>query len=1227
MKKNKTLSLLVTGALLVPNLIAPIYASENNFVKWSKLIGSTGGTSASLAYSDTVSHVETLIDGNLLVAGTFDGNKVTGNDKLKGKSDGYIAKYSTTGEEIFSTLIGGNNAEVLNYAIASNHGGYVAVGYTQSNDQDFDTLLKGGKDGFVVKLDEEGKIEKLVTFGGTDADEFKMILNDLDGGYIAVGYTHSTNGDLENIKDTTDRDAVIVKYDQDLNIQWTTTVGGSQGSKMDEFNSVVRTDDGYFAVGYANSNGDDLEGIHLGKKDILVVKFDESGKKLWVKTYGGSLDDTANIVLNTARNNEDGGRARIVQEDDVKNQGLIIAGSTASTDGTFTSKENEGTSSFILRLDYDGNVIFEDTLASTSANKATGLKVVEDGFVLSGTYSSNDLDFTGQHLNGKQNVYVSYYSKTGNRLNINSFGGNNSDEVLGIERAANEDYIVFGKTTSNNEFATGLQGKVDGFIAAVDGDQVLSYTTEKYLVPVKAIKAKEDSASMMAPMLYEKAYVEKEGDQYLVTFYFQNATIMGSTVSSKTLGAVSYDDHGTLVPALYDEYDEKTQIKTIQIRADSLDDPIGIHIEDAMGDIRLSFSFDQKEETETPPYFEPVEITVPDFDASYKTAIGGSDYDYVNDAATLANGNTVIVGQTYSNDGDFENIRKGGSSGFVLEYDQNHNIVNKMLIGGTEYDSIAYISGIAPTDDGGYFIAGSYSEGVGVDPTGDFASLNTEGSVHGKQDTFIARYNANHEQLWIKGFSGSEYDQAKSIKATPDGGSITLIETNSNDGDMLDKNAGLFDLALVKYDESGNLQWTQYINGRNIESSHSGIDVLANGNYVVAGIYSSTDGTFADADRYGNLFDLFACEVDQNGNILSTHTYGGDSNEYFNEVKATSDGGFIMVGDTKSSTDTFAGSAGYDNAYVLKCNANFEKEWVKVLKSTDNSDAISVVETNDNYYVLGDTRGNDFDFENLSKGNMDVFLAQLDKSGNLLEINTIGGVDADYAVRLNQINNYQLGILTYSESTNGDFTDMNRGKFDGDYFVYDFTTKPEDSKVEISSDSNPISNSKQDLVFTFSQDVPSLISILVDGKAIDISAYVKVEGNTITISKGYLATLSAASHAIVFHFANGQTVNASVIITKQTDNLTPDKDHTQDKPNQDAKDDQTNQDNQNQGSNDNQTSGDQSKVEQTSSNGSSSQTTSSVNTSDTTTISSALGLFVVSLFGALMLRRKKSTKQ
>ena len=88
--------------------------------------------------------------------------------------------------------------------------------------------------------------------------------------------------------------------------------------------------------------------------------------------------------------------------------------------------------------------------------------------------------------------------------------------------------------------------------------------------------------------------------------------------------------------------------------ATSLEEPIAIHIEDAMGDIRFAFDVSGMQETETPPYFAPVEVTQPEFANEWKTNIGGSDYDYTNDMAQLANGNTVVVGQTYSNDMDLK---------------------------------------------------------------------------------------------------------------------------------------------------------------------------------------------------------------------------------------------------------------------------------------------------------------------------------------------------------------------------------------------------------------------------------------------------------------------------------------------------------------------------------------------------------------------------------------------
>ena len=214
-----------------------------------------------------------------------------------------------------------------------------------------------------------------------------------------------------------------------------------------------------------------------------------------------------------------------------------------------------------------------------------------------------------------------------------------------------------------------LKGKYDGFLASLAGATLEQYAEEKYLVPVEAWKANEDSLSMMAPLLYKDAYVEKIGFKYTVTIYFTNATIMGTQVSASTLGEVSYEKNGEMIAVLKDEYDEVTQVKTVMLEVDDLDTPVKLHIDKAMGDIRLSFSSKDMVETTNPPYFAPVEVEQPDFKTSWKVNIGGSDYDYTDDMTVLKNGNIVAVGQSYSNDGDFQNLLKGGSIAYINQYD------------------------------------------------------------------------------------------------------------------------------------------------------------------------------------------------------------------------------------------------------------------------------------------------------------------------------------------------------------------------------------------------------------------------------------------------------------------------------------------------------------------------------------------------------------------------------
>lgn len=1042
-----TLSILSLGMIASMCSISINAIEADNVANWVTMYGDIGNNSIT---PDMINGAERLINGDIIAAGTFDGNKVTGVEQAKGKSDGAVILYDKNGLMKWETLVGGSAADSFNAVTETNDGSYVVVGVSQSDDGDLANLKKGGKDGLVAKLDSHGSLVKVVTVGGSDADELKDIKSTSDGGFIAVGYSHSTDLDMDSLNKTeTDRDAVIVKFDRDLNVEWINRAGGTGGDKavkkMDEFSSVVANygDGSYLAVGYSNSSDGDIEGLDCGGKDAFMVKFNENGTKEWIKVLGGTGDDVFNHIIRAHNKKVSTDRTEITNSD--IDNGYVLTGTTKSPNG-IVENNNETNVAFTLKIDANGEVEWSSSLANSSGATGDYLLAISDGFLAVGTFNANDQDFTGTKTYGKEDIYIARYSKDGACLNILSYGGDGKDNPQGIIPGSNDDYIIYGNTNSNSGLFDGeLKGKYDGFLASLDETVLEYYAEEKYLVPVEAWKADEDSLSMMAPLLYKDAYVEKVGFKYNVTIYFTNATIMGTQVSASTLGDVSYEKNGEMISALKDEYDEVTQIKTVMIEINDLNTPVNLHIEKTMGDIRLSFSSNDMVETANPPYFAPVEVEQPDFKTSWKINIGGSDYDYTNDMTTLKNGNIMVVGQSYSNDGDFKNQLKGGSIAYINQYNSSGELLKTVALGGSEYDSIAYGANVCALDDG-FAVTGCYQEGFNIAPTGDFAQLNTEDTVHGQMDTFVAKYDFDSNLVWISNFSGNANDQVKQIKATDDGGVVVLIETNSNDGDMENQNRGLYDLVVAKYDGQGKKVWQRILGGRNIETSSSGLDILSDGSFIIGGSLSSKSGDFTDIDWYGDIFDCFAAKISKNGELLWTKAYGGDRNDYGNSVLATSDGGFILMGNTKSTTDTFAATGtGYDNAYVLKCNEAGETEWVNVIKSSETSEIVNAIELEDQYIFIGQSRGTDYDTTGLNKGSIDVFVANYDKSGNLTALENIGGSKAEYASKIMALNDYQISLLMYSESNDGDFNNMNYGKFDGMLMTYDYRQKPDNS--------------------------------------------------------------------------------------------------------------------------------------------------------------------------------------
>lgn len=163
MKLNK-LSLVLSLSVVTSLVSYPLQALEKDKeINWVTTYGSSGSSTIAGSY-DIINDIENLVDNKIIAAGTFDGNKV--NER---KSDGALMLYDSKGNLQWEKQIGGSKADSFNAVTASNHGGYVTVGVSQSNDGEMLDLNKGGKDGVIAKFDDDGNVEKITTFGGSDS--------------------------------------------------------------------------------------------------------------------------------------------------------------------------------------------------------------------------------------------------------------------------------------------------------------------------------------------------------------------------------------------------------------------------------------------------------------------------------------------------------------------------------------------------------------------------------------------------------------------------------------------------------------------------------------------------------------------------------------------------------------------------------------------------------------------------------------------------------------------------------------------------------------------------------------------------------------------------------------------------------------------------------------------------------------------------------------------------
>ncbi|TAL37246.1 MAG: hypothetical protein EPN93_06025 [Spirochaetes bacterium] len=377
-------------------------------------------------------------------------------------------------------------------------------------------------------------------------------------------------------------------------------------------------------------------------------------------------------------------------------------------------------------------------------------------------------------------------------------------------------------------------------------------------------------------------------------------------------------------------------------------------------------------------------------------------YTSTNSVSVDSNGNSyLIVGAAGDGNLDGQTISGNWSKFFVVKY--NSSGIKQWLIPLGSFPDIS-VGKISADQSGNFFVTGYTT-----------TDLDGETLTGGYENAFVMKYNSSGVKQWTE-LLGTELLGEAGAPASfsqIEGYSISADQSGNCyvTGTTADPVWGYLCTFTAKYNSSGENQWVKLLGETNKLTAYGySISTDSGGNsYITGSTYSDLDG-----ETKPDVYAIFTVKYDNSGNKQWTKLLGGNKSIMTKGISADSNGNCYITGYTEGAFDGQP-KIGWSNVYLVKYDYAGTKQWTKFFGASNSYTHGSgiAVDSGNNIYVTGDTNGN-LDGET-STGNYNAFVVKYNDS-KIRQWTKLKGANAyGYSISIDSGDNIYVAGITYAD--------------------------------------------------------------------------------------------------------------------------------------------------------------------------------------------------------------------